>query len=332
MGGDGRYVCMVSIIIPVYNTRLYLAEALDSAISQSYSDLEIIVVDDGSTDGSADIIQRYALTDSRIKVIRQANGGLSAARNAALDVATGEWIVFLDSDDVMTGDAVATLLDAARKTGSDIAVSAVYQGYTMPSSQRPTNGRLKVMSPVEALDDILYQKLMLPSAWAKIFARSIFEQPVPLRFRPGSLYEDLDLTLPLFTRAKNICYTSRPTYLYRVNPNGITHTYSAKRHQVLDVTARIVDAVEGVPELRALVPAARDRHLSAAFNILGLLVANDALGDHPDVAARCRGIIRRYRWASLVNHRVRLKNKAGIIATYLLPRPLMHRLFKCKYS
>lgn len=322
---------MVSIIIPVYNTRRYLAEALDSAIAQTHTDLEIIVVDDGSTDGSADIVRRYADRDSRIRVITQPNAGQSAARNAALDAAAGTWIVFLDSDDIMTADAVEIMLDAAARTGADIVVSAVYQGATMPGTPAHT-GPIEVMSPLEALSDIFYQKRMLPSPWAKIIARRIFEQPAPLRFRVGSLYEDLDIMLPLLMRAPKVAYIDRPTYLYRVNPTGTTHTYSARRHDALDVTERIVTTAEATPQLRPLVPAARDRHLSAAFNILGLIVANDATTAHPDVVARCRGIIRRYRFASLTDPNVRLKNKAGIIASYVLPRAVLWRLLRRHYS
>ena len=111
---------LISVIIPVYNVAPYLREAVDSAINQTYRNLEIIMVDDGSTDGSGDICDEYASRDPRITVIHQKNCGSSSARNAGLDRATGEYIAFLDSDDAYDLSFIRTMIDVAFRENSDI--------------------------------------------------------------------------------------------------------------------------------------------------------------------------------------------------------------------
>ena len=113
---------LVSVIIPVYNVSPYLRESLDSVISQTYTNLEIIAVDDGSTDDSGRICDEYAEKDTRIKVIHQANRGLSAARNAGLNAMTGEYVAFLDSDDALYPEMVECMVKGMEKNAADIAV------------------------------------------------------------------------------------------------------------------------------------------------------------------------------------------------------------------
>ena len=115
----------ISIIIPVYNTAQYLAECLDSVLAQGFKDIEIICVNDGSTDNSAAILKKYQKKDKRIKVITQKNKGLSGARNAGLKAATGKWVCFLDSDDILPPDALAVLYGGVQKTGCKIVASRV---------------------------------------------------------------------------------------------------------------------------------------------------------------------------------------------------------------
>ena len=113
----------ISVIIPVYNTEMFLSECLDSVLHQTFKDFEIICVNDGSSDNSASILKGYAQKDARIKVITQANQGLSAARNAGLDVVQGEWICFLDSDDMLPISAIEILYNTAQQTGCKIVAS-----------------------------------------------------------------------------------------------------------------------------------------------------------------------------------------------------------------
>ena len=110
----------LSVVIPAYNVGQYVAQCLQSVLSQSFTDFEVIVVNDGSTDNSAEIARSFADADSRVRVVDQPNGGLSAARNTGIDLASGKWLMFVDSDDMLLPDAMSTLLALAHDTESDI--------------------------------------------------------------------------------------------------------------------------------------------------------------------------------------------------------------------
>ena len=176
---------MISVIIPVYNVKAYLAEAVESVIHQTYQNLEIILVDDGSTDGSGEICDEYAKKDNRIKVIHQQNKGLSASRNAGLDTCQGEIISFLDSDDAFCKDMLEKMHDAMEKTGADIVECKVITGKKLQhgsahkvfESQKrfsEESGKVKAFGTREAL----LKKLTGESAnfvWNKIYKRFIWE-------------------------------------------------------------------------------------------------------------------------------------------------------------
>lgn len=300
---------MISVIVPAYNVEKYIADCLESITTQSYRDLEIIVVNDGSTDRTLDIINRHAATDPRIRVISQPNGGLSAARNAGLDAATGEWIVFVDGDDMLLPDSLSHLLKITEDTRADIVCGSFIRQNSEP---KLTNSKIRCFSGVEAFKNILFQKHIDHSAWGKLYRRSIFDS---LRFTTGILYEDLDIAWDVFVPAKKIVCTSRPVYFYRVTPGSILHKFSRRRLDVLTITEKIERrTAELSPEL---LKAARDRRLSANFNILGLIAANNATKEYQQVCDQAWSVIRTHRRTSLFNSNVRLKNKVGILLSYL---------------
>ncbi|WP_300503556.1 glycosyltransferase family 2 protein [uncultured Duncaniella sp.] len=306
---------MVSIIIPAYNAERYLREALESALAQTYRDIEVIVVDDGSTDSTPEIIRDFAARDHRIKAIRQPNGGLSAARNAALDIASGEWLVFLDSDDLLYPDSVARLLEAAENSGCNLVHGAWTRGLDLNNASTNSGEKLGVeaLTWYELVERILYQTSdLIPTAWGKIYRRDVFSNK---RFREGITYEDLDIFYWLGNTDGRIAVTSTPVYFYRDNPSSITNTFTPSRLDVLAVTERLEEYIAA--NHPSLLPAARDRRLSANFNMLCLLAIHDCEGRYADVADRCFALIKSYRRASLFNPRVRLKNKIGILLSYL---------------
>lgn len=310
---------MVSIIIPAYNVEKYLRECLDSALGQTFSDIEVIVVDDGSTDSTPEIIREYAARDARVKCVSQPNGGLSAARNSGLDVASGEWVVFLDSDDILSPTAVSKLVKTAEQIGAHYVEGRWMQGTDSSriSWSDGSSGALTVYDAEPYMTKVLYQDGVTPSVCGKLFARSLFDG---LRFRPGILYEDLDLFYLLAEKADKIAVTEQCMYFYRSNPVGLTGRFSPRRFDVLDVTRRIEEYVAA--NYPHLLPAAHDRRLSAAFNMFGLIAAYDKAGVYSAVADKCWELINRYRRESLFNPRVRLKNKAGIMLSFFGNRVL----------
>lgn len=300
---------MISVIVPAYNVEKYIADCLESITTQSYRDIEIIVVNDGSTDSTLEIINRHAAADPRIRVISQPNGGLSAARNVGLDAANGEWIAFVDGDDMLLPDALSHLLNIAEDTQADIVCGSFIRQNSEP---KLTNSKIRCFSGVEAFKNILFQKHIDHSACGKLYRRSIFDS---LRFTKGILYEDLDIAWYVFVPAKKVVSTSRPVYFYRVTPGSILHNFNRRRLDVLTITEEIERrATEHSPEL---LNAARDRRLSANFNILGLIAAKKAVDEYREVCNQAWSVIRSHRRGLMFNSNVRLKNKAGILLSYL---------------
>lgn len=293
-------------------------------MEQTYRDIEIIVVNDGSTDGTGRIIDELASADSRIKAIFQSNKGLSEARNTGLEHASGHRVVFLDGDDCLLPDGIETLVDTARRFSAPIACASFVTDTERTANQEKN---FRVLPAEKAIVNTLYQKPgFFNSAWAKIYDRSLFDG---IRFRPGINYEDLDVFFLLYDKARRIAYTDRPVLHYRLNPASILHSFTPRRLDVLDVTRRIVEWTSS--RSAVLQRAASDRRRSAAFNILGLILANDCAETYPDAVSECRAIIRRGRIAALTDKNIRLKNKAGILAS-CLGRPFLYPLLKNHYK
>lgn len=306
---------LISVIIPVYNAAQWLSETLDSLKSQTYADFEAILVDDGSTDGSAAICREYCSADARFRLISQANGGVSSARNSGIDSAKGEWICFMDADDIMPPDALDSLLRAAIQSDTKITVGNYVRtnrkNFKFPS---PASGPLPAdtLSSEEAIETGLYQKRILNNPWGVIWHESIFRVPDKLRFRECR-YEDLDLFYRAFERTDRICVLDRAVYFYRDNPASFINTWSRARLDALDVTDRIVSHMADKPE--RLRRAARDRRFSAHFNILLLMLHHGI--PLPDQIDRCLRVIKEGRLEELRNPEVRIKNKLGALVSYL---------------
>ncbi len=198
----------VSAIIPVYNVEQYLNKCITSILNQTYTDLEIILVDDGSTDRSSDICEELKARDSRIHVIHKANGGLSDARNAGMDVATGEWYAFIDSDDFITPDTIARLYDAATQLQCPLAVCNMVRIYEDDSTEgfyQP----VRTQTLWDGQDRFL--TLRQPSVCNKLFRRELFEG---VRFPKGKFYEDTFVYHILVHRAGRVALTGHDGYYY----------------------------------------------------------------------------------------------------------------------
>lgn len=220
----------VSIIIPVFNVSSYIVEALNSAIHQTYKNLEIIVIDDGSTDGSERICDEYAKSDTRVKVIHQENMGLSAARNTGLDVMTGEAVAFLDSDDALASDYVEAMVKAMNSEAASIVVCRFTIHRTMNQMKSceqdkvyPTvkNGILDRNDALRALVD----GTINPGVWNKLYRKELWGK---VRFPVGHVYENVDTSFRVFDRCDKTVVLDRPLYLYRKRLGAITENPSRK--------------------------------------------------------------------------------------------------------
>jgi glycosyltransferase involved in cell wall biosynthesis len=167
---------LISVLVPAYNAEAFLEQCLESIVAQTYRHLEIIVVDDGSTDGTATISDRWAERDDRIRVIHQPNGGHSAARNTALDAMTGELVIMVDSDDVLHPQFTATLLELMQKHDADIAVGGYTAFYGVePDFSGHRGGSPRSYDQQQALLAVFYQQGLTHSPWGRLFKASLFD-------------------------------------------------------------------------------------------------------------------------------------------------------------
>lgn len=234
---------LVSVIIPVYNGAKYLPACLNSILEQHIPDMEILVVDDGSRDGTWSILESYAQKDSRVKPIHQENAGVSAARNAALAVCTGQYVRFVDADDFLPGQSMALLLESMEKHGSDLVVAAYTEVTGTVRAQRclareenclEQEAFLKVFS--RQSNSFFYGVL-----WNKLFRGDIIRRHA-LRFPAGMHWgEDFHFVTDYLEHVRRVSFVTRPVYEYRRNMSGIvvTHFFDCLRHPFDNLQVRL---------------------------------------------------------------------------------------------
>lgn len=209
----------VSVVVPVYNVEAYLRECLDSVAGQSFKDLEVVMVDDGSSDGSVAIAQEFADRDERFRLVTQPNGGLGNARNNGAAAATGEFLAFLDSDDVLPKHALRMLIRSLDKTGSDFATGNVHRFNRGGTSPAPfvarAFGKTRPATHITKFRGLLVDRI----APNKLFRRSFWDQH-GFRFPEGVTHEDIPVILPAHFLAKSVDIIAEPTYLYRLRETG----------------------------------------------------------------------------------------------------------------
>ena len=302
---------MVSVIIPVYNVQDYLARCIDSVLAQTYTDLEIILVDDGSLDASGDICDEYDLKYRFVRVIHKTNGGLSDARNAGLDVAQGQYVTFIDADDYVHPNFVETLMHTIDDTGAQIAV-CTWQELKDGNTPRKVNiekAPCKIYSQQEAIKTVFYQGELNHSACSRIFEKQLFDD---LRFPEGALYEDLAIIYPLLRTVEKVALLKAPMYYYMHRAGSIITTISLRRTQVLDHLEKLEKQV--AEEAPQYLPAVRSRHMSACFNMLRLMPARDPKWQA--TKTRCWEYVKNMRFLCIKDWNVRFKNKIAILLSY----------------
>lgn len=252
---------LISVIIPIYNVELYLNRCMESIVNQTYKNLEIIMVDDGSPDNCPELCEEWGKRDSRIKVIHKKNGGLSDARNMGLSVATGEYIAFVDSDDFVDLDMYRYMIDALEKNGADISTCGRFSYRNGEVSQKHISANEVVLTPIQAIDELLRGGLIEEAAWDKIYRKNLFDGIV---FPVGEINEDLPIMPHLFERANKIVCTGKPFYHYCENPGSITHeAYNEKKRIVIKHIEEVSSFIENkYPELKEAVGEFQGRYAS----------------------------------------------------------------------
>lgn len=330
---------LITIVVPAFNAAPWIAECLDSILAQSFDDWQAIIVDDGSTDATADIAAEYALRDKRIRLMSRPNGGPSAARNTALDAVCTEYVTFVDADDILHPEALQRLMNLADRHPDIPAVACWYT--TQPFDANPLpEARPQILSARDAVIATLRRRpYHEPMSCAKAFRSDLFDG---LRYTEGRRYEDLDIFYKLYWRAGAIVHDTSPIYFYRQHAASFVHHWNSHRADVLDVTDDIVTWSKGLGD-SAIVSAAMDRRLSARFNILVTAARtlrairhittptdNDAKRTAPDgdvtalqtFISRCRKDINADRRRALWDIHTRLRNRLAL----LVPTAILCRL------
>ena len=215
---------MISIIIPVYNVEKYVRKCLDSVVNQTYKDLEILVIDDGSTDGSGKICDEYK-KDNKVRVFHTENRGLSAARNLGLDKAKGEWIGFVDSDDWIEPYMYEVLLKRAEKTGADIVAFKFYQEYVNKTEESVGSTVPFTVEGDDILKAILLERRFTEDVWNKFYRSTLFQS---IRYPEGRIFEDYATTYKLLQKAKKLIYIPDCLTHYRNRINSLSNIHSMK--------------------------------------------------------------------------------------------------------
>lgn len=217
---------IVSIVIPVYKAEQYIEECVNSILNQTYKNLQVILVNDGSPDRCGEIIEKYKSVDKRVVAVHKENGGASSARNEGIKHAVGDYIAFVDSDDILHCNYVCELLETARDDEADIAAcDFVRFRRTKPDDTEIHEKRKMLMDSRKAIYEMYKNDSIGWNCWNKLYKRSLFES---IKFPEGQVCEDKATIYKLFLKANKISYIKIPLYYYRVRKQSISSERTAK--------------------------------------------------------------------------------------------------------
>ena len=259
----------ISVIIPIYNVEQYLEKCLDSVISQTYQTLEIILVDDGSTDRSPQICDEYAKLDKRIHVIHQKNKGLSGARNTGIRQAKGDYVTYLDSDDYIHPEAYQTMYDNLIKEGADISLASFTDVYDSDHEYEALDNECTTYSGHEAAGNFYHDSslyLLSVLAWNKLIKRELLSD---FSFPEGKIHEDEYTSYKLLYSAKSVVYSKAVLYYYRQRKDSIMgQGFNIRRLELLDALEEAIKFYQENQETE-LAGEAATRYLNVLMSYYG---------------------------------------------------------------
>lgn len=230
---------LISVIVPIFNAQQYMEKCIDSILKQTYEKLEIILVDDGSTDSSLSICQEYAQKDDRIIVISKSNGGVSSARNVGINIAKGKYIAFVDSDDWIEHSSFEFLLNTSKEFNADVVIHPMI--FESPNRQFTSNVSEEIITfdKVEAICEVLLERKFgghFPNKFFKreLFPQNIFDEEV-------HVYEDLLAIVNIFMRCNKVIYINKYFYHYRMNNESAMHQPYNNKYLTIRIAAKKIE-------------------------------------------------------------------------------------------
>ncbi|EKI8131646.1 TPA: glycosyltransferase family 2 protein, partial [Enterococcus faecalis] len=257
---------LVSVVIPVYNVEKYVEKCLDSVINQTYQNLEIIIVNDGSTDNSLSVCQKKKLSDSRIKLINKENGGLSSARNAGIECAQGEFICFIDSDDWIELDYIEVLLNGMENTNVDISVIQMIKvkDFNKIAFQSESQTKWDIFERETAMRELFSSNLIGYSANNKLYRISLFKS---IRYPEGMLMEDKGTTYRLIDSSTKVAVNGSTKYHYYLRDNSILRTdFNQKNFDSFIIHEEILNFMD--EHYPSISPKVKSRYVYEAIRMM----------------------------------------------------------------
>lgn len=305
----------ISVIVPVYNTEKYLEKCVQSILNQTYENLQIILINDGSTDRSPEICDKFAGSDSRVTVVHKENGGLSSARNAGIEAATGDYLGFIDSDDFISPDMYELLLKNAGSSDKEISnvmyVRSFDDGSERPSVVPHTNDE-KISS------EQFIRELMLHtgdvSVCTKLFPKSLFKER---RFQEGKYNEDLLFIIDLLGEVENINFVGSVGYYYYTRSGSISSGYGKA---IEDMVGNSVVAMESVKEKYPQLKEEAERFALYQHMAYLLLLPESLANKNNQIYSDAVKFVRKYFPRNLRNKYLNLKNKIILLCFTVAPK------------
>lgn len=324
MGGIDKVNPKISIIVPVFNVESYLNKCIESILCQSFTNFELILVNDGSPDNCGEICEQYALLDNRIKVIHKENGGQASARNTALNVAKGEYIGFVDSDDWIEPDMYEILYEMCIKYDCDIANITSIIHYGDHGVQKEPYS-LIIHNKRQAMETLLVGDLYDEVVWTKLIKSSLLKE---VRFKEGILYEDTDFTYRVFHECKKICAIGMPKYHYI--KHGDSSMAKALKNYKMDALLIYDEMYQFInkhyPELTEIVLL---KFADNAIVLLENIMSNPNWAQHKDKYLSVALFLNKYFHLT-----IRLKKysyKTKILLLFLRINPLLYKVISTHF-
>ncbi|MBR4351284.1 MAG: glycosyltransferase family 2 protein [Bacilli bacterium] len=315
---------LVSIIVPMYNSEKYLDECISSILSQDYKNIELILVDDGSTDGTLKKAKEYENKDGRVKVIHQKNSGVSTARNNGIKKSKGTYITFVDSDDFIASNFISYYVSLIKKYKSDIVLSR------MPIKYRSTDvveepiisEKIDIISGKECALEMLYYKIFIAS-WNKLFRKSLLANNSLLFEEKLSFGEGFNFSIDAFLKSKKVCITSLKKYYYRVdNLSSVMTKFSLKQvYGSFDAIDRLKDKYASVDGELSMAIKYADWHTH--FDSLNSIVGTKNIKNNRDLYKSVKKTVRsdaKYALKAPISRKEKMKGLMCLINPYFASR------------
>lgn len=299
---------LISVIVPIYNVEKYLANCVESIIHQTYTNLEIILVNDGSLDRCGEIVDQYSKKDNRIKIIHKKNSGLADARNAGIDIAQGKYFMFVDSDDYISLDCIEYLYYSLVRTGSDISIGRLKCTALLNEIARGQEKTNIIYGRFEAINQLLYANQYSVAAPGKLYSAPLFKK---IRFPSGKLYEDTFTTYKVFLKANKIYYGDKLVYFYYHRPGSIMlSSFIPKR-------LHIIEALEQIEKDMPLLEYGCEKgfasqNVEAMFMLLALNPRKEIINEY-GIWTR----VKRYRMTVLIDRKASKRVRGYALISFL---------------